>query len=109
MGCLRGCSFLYCTHLITGMPASVVAPAGWAKQVAHLLLYANVFSRQVGLYIFPFMKNQVDRVLIFQVFGKPVFHLLIFFSWQFCLEGAKHLIPNDKKHTHVFIEVFWVG
>lgn len=58
---------------------------------------------QVVRNIFPFMKNDVSKMIrIFQLFRQAVFDGIFFY---FFLESSENFIPDDQHHSHISIEV----
>jgi hypothetical protein len=46
--------------------------------------------------------------LFVQRFGQAVFDGFIFFCRQFGLKSAEELVPDDEKHAHVPVEIFYI-
>src|SRR5882757_51425 len=76
-------------HLFTGLAASVMTPAGGTEKVEPFLLPADVFTGKIFTDVVPFVKNNMDRVCLFGLFGEPVFCGLVFIFRELGLEGAK--------------------
>jgi len=97
------------THLFTGLPAAVMAPPGRAEQVEPFLFPAYIVTGKVLADAVPFMKDDVDGVGLFRLFCQPEFYVLILFCRKFGLKGPEKLIPYNKEHAHVLIQVAGVG
>src|SRR5690242_9774153 len=58
---------------------------------------------QVLQQIFPFMKDDIGKMIrLRHWFGQPITNRIFF---HFFLEGSEKLIPNNKYHSKVFIQV----
>lgn len=89
-------------QFIGGFGTAVVAPSGWFEQVFQLLgerdIFLHVFPDR-----FPFMKHHMPGIAgLFNGFGQSVPHGVRF---QFFLEAAKDLIPDDQAHAHIPVEI----
>ena len=96
------------SKLITRQSAAVMAPAGRSEDILPFLLPADIVPGQVLADGLPFVENDVYRPAVFQGFGQPVFDGFIFRFRQFRLKGAEKLVPDDKEHTHVPVEIFYI-
>ena len=96
-------------HLFAGLAASIVAPAGRAKDILPLFLPADILPGKVLLDGLPFVEDQIGRTGFLRRLGQPVLCGLILFGAQLRLERAEQLIPDDQEHPHVLIEVTRIG
>ena len=101
---------IFCgSHLFTGKAAAIVAPAGRAKHILPFFFPADILSDEIVPDGLPFMKDDAGRAWIFGWFCKPVADGFILGRGQFGLEGTEQLIPDDKEHPHILVQVFDIG
>jgi len=74
-----------------------------------LLFPADVFTGKILADAIPFVKDDIDRICFFGLFGKPIFNGLVFLFRQFGLVGPEKLIPYDKEHAHILIQIARIG
>lgn len=82
-----------------------MAPAGGTEQVEPLFFPADVFTAEVSGNAVPFVENGINRICLCERGGQAVFSGFILFGGQFGLKGAKELVPDDKEHTHILVQV----
>ena len=86
-----------------------MTPSRRTKQIIPFLFPADVPAGKVLADAIPFVKDDIDGVRSFRLFGKPIFNGLVFFLGQLRLVGAEKLIPYDEEHTHVLIQIAGIG
>ena len=84
-------------------------PSRWPKKnITQPFSPADIFSFHIFKNTDPFMKYDHEQVGFLQRLGKPVPDRFIFIGRQFLLESAKHFIPDDEYHSHVFVNIFLI-
>src|SRR5690242_3678571 len=86
-----------------------MTPSRRAEQIIPFLFPADVPAGEVLADAIPFVKDDIDRIRSFGLFGKPKFNGLVFLFGQLRLVGAEKLVPYDEEHAHVLIQVAGIG
>lgn len=86
-----------------------MTPARWTKKIIPALTETKSRFAEVFADTSPFMHYKMYGIFPLERFGKTVTYDLVFFGPEFGLESAKKLIPDNQEHTHIPVEVPWVG
>src|SRR5436190_1595821 len=98
--------FLYGPHLLRSMPAAIVRPARWPEYIhetgAHIGRHFYILEN-----ILPFMGENGKGVVGIEVTRQTVIDLRVILILG--LKSAEELVPENKDHSHVLVQVAGVA